>query len=225
MRKMISVFALVSAVVFAGDEENKRLSEATTILNEMMGAGDKGIPTALLDSSSCVVVIPGLKKAGFIIGGKYGRGFMTCRNHAGKGWLTPASVRVEGGSFGLQAGGAATDVIMIVKSEKGAEKLMQDKFTIGGEASAAAGPVGRDTTAMTDAQMHAEILSWSRSRGVFGGISLQGATLREDKDANKGLYGKELSSKEILTSSNLSAPATKEFLDSLMKFSPSKKSS
>ena len=223
MRKTVPIFLLMAAFAYAGDDEAKRLNEATTVLNEMMAAGDKGIPTSLLDGSACVIVIPSMKKAGFIIGGKYGRGFMSCRNAGGKGWRDPAAVRVEGGSFGLQAGGAATDVIMIVKNQKGAEKLMQDKFTIGGEASAAAGPVGRDTSAMTDAQMNAEMLSWSRSRGIFGGISLDGATLREDKDGNKELYGKEMSSKDVLTANGLDAPAAKPFVEALTKFSPAKK--
>ncbi len=222
--KLLVFLVCVGAVSLAADrdEETKRLNDATTTLTEMMSTEDKGIPRDLVDSSSCVIVIPGMKKGGFIVAAKYGRGFMTCRGAGGKGWRTPAAVRVEGGSVGFQIGGAETDVIMIVKSEKGAEKLTQDKFTVGGEASAAAGPVGRDSSAMTDAQMKAEMLSWSRSRGIFGGVSLQGATLREDKEANKALYGKELTSKEILTSA-LPAGSAQGFISALTKISPAKK--
>ncbi len=223
MLKFACAALLLAGSVLAGEEETKRLNEAVTVIQEMMGAGDKGIPIALVNGSSCVIVVPGLLKAGFIVGGKYGRGFMSCRGAGGKGWHSPAAVRIEGGSFGFQIGGSATDLIMIVKSPKGAEKLMQDRFTLGGEASAAAGPVGRDSSAMTDAQMKAEILSWSRSRGVYGGLSLQGATLREDQEANKVLYGKAMSSKEILSSPKVTSPAAKPFTAALTKLSPAKK--
>ncbi len=219
MRKIIPVM-LLSAVMFAGGEETaKRLREATVVLNEMMGAGDKGIPQELIENAHCVVVVPGLKKGAFIVGGKYGRGFFSCRNESRTGWKTPAAVRVEGGSFGFQIGGSETDVIMIVKSPKGAEKLSESRFTLGGEAAVAGGPVGRNSTAMTDAQMRAEMLSWSRSRGVFGGISLEGATLREDKEANRDLYGKELSTKDVLTSKLTTPAMAKEFVHALSKYS------
>lgn len=197
----------------------KRLSSAATTVREIMDAGDKGIPQELLDSSSCVVVVPGLKKGAFIFGGKYGRGFLTCRNDNGLGWKSPASVRVEGGSFGFQIGGSETDVVMIVKSQKGAEKMMQSRFTLGGEASVAGGPVGRNSTAMTDVQMRAEILSYSRSRGAFAGISLEGATVREDQGANRELYGKEISSKDVLSTKPPVPAGAKEFLDVLSKYS------
>jgi lipid-binding SYLF domain-containing protein len=219
MRKILPVL-LMTGLAFAGDEEaNKRLGEATTVLNEMLKADDKGIPQDLIESAHCVVVVPGVKKGAFIVGGKYGRGFITCRNEGGVGWKSPAAVRVEGGSFGFQIGGSETDVIMIVKSQKGAEKLMQDRFTLGGEGSLAGGPVGRTSSAMTDAQMRAEMLSWSRSRGVFAGLSLEGATLREDKEANKDLYGKELTTKEVLTSKLTTPAAAKPFVAALSKYS------
>ncbi len=218
--KVFTLFPMMALLLHGGEEAvNKRLTAATDTVKEMMKAGDKGIPQDLLDSASCVAVVPGLKKGAFIFGGKYGRGFLTCRNNNGIGWKTPAAVRVEGGSFGFQIGGSETDVIMIVKSKKGAEKMMQSRFTLGGEASVAGGPVGRNSTAMTDAQMRAEILSYSRSRGVFAGISLEGATMREDQEANKELYGKEISSKDIMTTSPPAAKTARPFLAVLSKYS------
>ncbi len=224
MTKKIALMALAATVAFgADDDEKNRLAEATMVLSEMTGMNDKGIPRDLIDKSECIIVIPSLKQGGFIFGGKYGRGFMSCRNSSGKGWHSPAAIRTEGGSFGLLIGAQAADVIMVVKSRKGAEKLMASEFTLGGEAAAAAGPVGRSSTAMTDAQMSAEILSWSRSRGVYGGLSLTGATIREDQEGNKALYGKEMTSKAVLTS-NVSSMESKPFTSLLTKISPSRKS-
>jgi SH3 domain-containing YSC84-like protein 1 len=144
------------------------------------------------------VIVPGMKKVAFIIGGNYGRGFMLCRHASGLGWSAPGGVKVEGGSIGFQIGGSETDVIMLVMNQGGVAKLLSSKFTIGADASVAAGPVGRTTSANTDAKMHAEILSYSRSRGAFAGISLDGATLRPDNDSNKELYGKKLTNKQIV---------------------------
>ena len=159
----------------------------------------------------------GLKKVAFIGGGKYGRGYASCMTR--KGWSPPAAVRIEGGSFGLQLGGSSTDVIMLVLNEGGMKKLLSDKFTLGGEAAAAAGPVGRNTSANTDVLMKAEILSWSRSQGVFAGLSLEGATLRQDQDENAKLYGKPLTNEEILTGT-VKRPATAAtFLAQLQRFS------
>lgn len=182
----------------AGADESKRLAAASTTLKEMTGMEDKSIPSELLSKAHCVVIVPGLKKGGFIIGAKYGRGFASCRKKSGVGWSSPLAMRVEGGSFGFQAGGSETDVIMLMMNESGMDKLLTSKFTLGGEASVAAGPVGRDSSAMTDAMMRAEILSYSRSRGVFGGLALNGATLRADEDANQGLYGKDVDSRKVL---------------------------
>ena len=154
------------------------------MLTEIMSAPDKGIPQDLLGKAECLVVVPGVKKAAFIVGAKYGKGFMLCRR-AGGGWSAPAAIRVEGGSVGFQIGGSETDVLLLVMNQGGAKKLMQSKFTVGADANAALGPVGRDSSAETDAQMHAEILTYSRSRGLFAGVSLQGATLRPDEDWNK----------------------------------------
>ena len=181
----------------AGDDDAQRLKAAGDTLSEIMAAPDKSVPTDLFKKSECVIVVPGMKKAGFIFSGKYGRGFASCRQKSG-GWTDPVGMRIEGGGFGLQAGGSETDVVMLVMSRKGMNGLLSSKFTLGGEASVAAGPVGRDSTAQTDATMRADILSYSRSRGIFGGLSLQGGTLRPDDDANKALYGKPIDAKTLL---------------------------
>ncbi len=188
-----------------------------------MGISEKAIPQTLLDKAECAVVVPGLKKAAFIIGGKYGRGFVSCRLKGGAGWTGPAGVRVEGGSFGLQIGGSETDVIMLVMNERGAQRLLSSKFTLGADAAAAAGPVGRTATAETDATMMAEILTWSRSRGLFAGVSLQGATLRQDLGTNKDMYGRTLENKEVING-NLSAPAPAAKLIGLLNKYSSRKS-
>jgi lipid-binding SYLF domain-containing protein len=195
----------LAATAVASDEDIQRLKAAGQVLQEVMGTPDKAIPNNLFSKAYCVVVIPSMKKAGFIFSGKYGRGYASCRKEGG-GWTAPAALRVEGGGFGLQIGGSETDVVMLVMSRKGMDGMLSSKFTLGGEVSAAAGPVGRDATAQTDATMRADILSWSRSRGLFGGISLQGGTLRADEDTDKALYGQKVSSKEILTG-KVEAPA------------------
>ncbi len=206
MRKtLIAVLAIagsMSTTAFAADREIKnedRLDASADALTDMMRASDKGIPQDLLDKAHCVVVVPGMKKAGFIFGAEEGRGFAVCRRHGGSGWSAPAAMRVEGGSVGFQIGVSETDVVLLVMNESGMKHLLSDKFTIGGDASAAAGPIGRDVTAQTDAMMNAEILSYSRSRGLFAGISLQGATLRPDGSTNKELYGHDSTNREILT--------------------------
>ena len=176
----------------------ERLKNATAVFTEIMATPEKGIPEELLGKAHCVVIVPGMKSGAIGIGGKYGRGYASCRTQSG-GWGAPAAMRVEGGSFGFQIGGQSTDVLMVVMNDRGMQHLLKSKFTLGGDASIAAGPVGRETSANTDATMSAEILSWSRSRGVFAGVSLQGATLRNDDEGNNELYGKNLTSKEILT--------------------------
>jgi SH3 domain-containing YSC84-like protein 1 len=177
---------------------DKRLQNATLSFSEVMHEPDKGIPRDLFDKSHCIVIIPGVKKAAFIVGGKYGRGFVSCRRNGTGRFGTPAAVRIEGGSYGLQIGGSSTDVFMLIMNEGGMRKLLSDKFTIGGEAEAAAGPVGRDTSANTDVLLHAEILSWSRSRGLFAGLSLEGSTLRPDESEDTKLYGEKVSNEQIL---------------------------
>jgi SH3 domain-containing YSC84-like protein 1 len=181
------------------DENTKRLNEAANVFSEVMATPDKGIPEELLGNAHCIVIVPGLKTAAFVVGGKYGKGYVSCRQKHGMGWSSPGTVRIEGGSVGFQIGASETDLIMLVMNKRGEERLLSDKFTLGGEASVAAGPVGRTATAQTDVEMHAEILSWSRSQGLFAGVALEGATLRQDMDDNFALYGKRIGNKEILT--------------------------
>ncbi len=155
--------ALATATLVAADRDPaKRLDDSAAVLSEIMSAPDKGIPADLLGNAHCLVIVPDLKTAAFVVGGKYGKGYVSCRQTTGNGWSAPAAIRIEGGSVGFQIGGSSTDLIMLVMSERGAEKLLESKFTLGAEGSAAAGPVGRTATAQTDAQMHADILSWSR---------------------------------------------------------------
>lgn len=187
-----------------------------------MDTPDKSIPQDLLNKADCVIIVPGLKKGAFIVGAKYGRGFFSCRKQGGVGWSAPAAVRVEGGSFGFQIGGSETDVIMLVMNERGIKRLLSSKFTLGADASVAAGPVGRTATAETDATLRAEILTWSRSRGVFAGIALNGATLRQDKDTNKDLYGRAIENRDIILTDR-AAPAPAERLLSLLNKYSSRK--
>jgi len=203
----------------AQKEAAKRLETAAVVFDEVMSVSERAIPQSLLDKSKCVVVVPGLLKGAFIFGGKFGRGFVSCRAKSGVGWTAPAGVRVEGGSFGLQVGGSESDVIMLVMNDRGAERLMSSKFTVGGDASAAAGPVGRTATAETDATMRAEILTWSRSRGLFAGISLQGATMRHDTEANQELYGSKLNNKEIVLGEKPVPEAAQKLIAALNKYS------
>ena len=163
---MATVLALMPLLA-ADDEPAQRLDEAAAVLSEIMATPDKGIPEDLLANAHCIVIVPSLKTAAFGLGGKYGKGYLSCRNKSGAGWSAPATVRIEGGSVGFQIGGSSTDLIMLVMSERGADKLLSSKFTLGAEGSVAAGPVGRTATAQTDAQMHADILSWSRSQGCL----------------------------------------------------------
>jgi SH3 domain-containing YSC84-like protein 1 len=209
--------AVSTATAFAADREIKvddRLDASAETLSDMMHASDKGIPQALLDKARCVVVIPGMKKAGFIFGAKYGQGFAACRK-GGSGWSAPAAMRVEGGSVGFQIGASETDVVLLIMNDGGMKHLLSDKFTVGGDATAAAGPLGRDLSAQTDAMMNAEMLSYSRSRGLFAGVSLEGATLRPDADTNRELYGHDSTNREILTGDFKTPKAAGKFERSL----------
>lgn len=197
----------------------ERLQESATVLKEILSAPDQGIPQYLIDEAHCVAVVPGMKKAAFLVGGKYGRGFIICRQDNRSGWGGPAAIRIEGGSFGFQIGASETDVIMLIMNRPGMDKLLQSKFTLGGAAEVAAGPVGRSITAQTDARMTAKILSWSRSRGIFGGISLQGATLRQDLDENRELYGRQITNKQIVMKRMKAPVAASELLAVLDKYS------
>jgi lipid-binding SYLF domain-containing protein len=192
-----------------------RLNASTEVIRDMTHEGDKGIPQDLLNKSKCVLIVPNMKKAGFIFGAKYGRGFVSCRKATGMGWSAPAAMRIEGGSFGLQIGGSEQDVVLLIMNDGGMHRLLADKFTLGGDATVAAGPVGRDASAQTDAGMKAEMLSWSRSRGIFAGLTLEGATLRPDHEADKELYGREFSNKEILMGDAVAPPAAKDLMHEL----------
>jgi lipid-binding SYLF domain-containing protein len=211
------------AALWAQEAENTRLKAAANVLTEILGAPDKGIPQDLLDKAECAVVFPSVKKAAFVVGGSYGRGVITCRSGpAFRGpWSAPAMFALEGASFGFQIGGEATDFVLLVMNEKGAESVMSSKVKLGADASVAAGPVGRTASAETDVAMKAEILSWSRAKGVFGGVSLEGSTLRSDDGADKNLYGKKLSAKEIVREGKATTPeAGKPLIDLLQRRSP-----
>jgi SH3 domain-containing YSC84-like protein 1 len=211
-----------AGVLQAANDAVKRLDDSAEMLTDIMSAPDKGIPQDLLDKAQCVVLVPGLKKGAFIVGAKYGKGFLLCRKASGVGWSAPAAIRVEGGSFGFQIGGSETDVVMLVNSKSGARKLLESKFTLGGDASVAAGPVGRTSSAETDAQLHAEILTYSRARGLFAGISLQGATLRPDDDWNRELYRSDLTNKQIVMGNTPAPPAAERLIHVLDKYSSRK---
>lgn len=182
-----------------GQEVNpdKRLEHATAAVRVFLSA-DSNVPHELIGKAQCVAVVPGLMKGAFLFGGKYGRGFVSCRRATG-GWSSPAAIAIEGGSFGLQLGGSSTDLIMLVMNPTGMNRLLGDKFTLGGEAAVAAGPVGGSAAANTDVLMNAELISYSRSKGLFAGVSLEGATLRPDGGENKKLYGREVSNRDVLS--------------------------
>jgi lipid-binding SYLF domain-containing protein len=206
----------------AATEADKRLQAAGNVFSEVMSISEKSIPQDLLSKAECVVIVPGMKKGAFIVGGKYGRGFMVCRKDSGLGWSAPAAIKVEGGSFGFQIGGAETDVIMLVLNKGGVKKLLSSKFTLGADASVAAGPVGRESAAETDAKFNAEILTYSRSRGAFAGLALQGATLRPDNDANEELYGKGKTNTEIVEGNTTPPPAASALIAELNRYSSRK---
>jgi lipid-binding SYLF domain-containing protein len=219
--KRLGIACLSAGVLYGGESAATRLKTSAVVLTEIMAAPDKGIPDELLEKSQCIVIVPGIKKAAFIVGGKYGKGFIECRA-SGKGWSAPAAVKVEGGSFGFQIGGSETDAIMLVMNKRGAEKLLSSKFTLGADASVAAGPVGRSASADTDAKMQAEILTYSRSRGVFAGIALDGATLRPDNETNTEMYGGRRTNKQILRGGTKATEAGTELAADLTRYSTRK---
>ena len=220
------VILLATLPALAQEKENNRIRNAGTVMTEILNVPDN-IPQDLLDKADCVIVLPSVKKISFGFGGSYGRGVMTCRggkNFKGH-WSAPSMMALEGGSFGLQLGGQATDFVLLVMNERGANSILSSKVKLGGDASAAAGPKGRTATAATDVTMRAEILSYSRSRGLFAGVSLEGSTLRPDNNANAKVYGKGTSAKDIVINSNTKAPASAEgLLATLNKKSPVNKS-
>jgi lipid-binding SYLF domain-containing protein len=203
--------------VYAAPEYVERLKNAADVLTEIMSTPDSAIPQDLLNKSYCVIVVPGLKKAGFIVAARYGKG--SCRKKSLVGWTAPGTVRIEGGSFGFQIGAAETDVIMLIMNERGMDRLFTSQFTLGGDASVAAGPVGRSISAQIGAFLTAEILSWSRSRGVFTGVALTGATLRQDVSDNRELYGKPLENREIIEGDLAVPKPAKALLSVLNRYS------
>jgi len=223
----------LTPVLAADNEAAKRLNGAGIVFSEVMNAPDKGIPQELLEKAHCIVIVPDLKTAAFVVGGKYGKGvggkygkgYVSCRNASGTGWSAPGTVRIEGGSVGFQIGASSTDLIMLVMSERGADKLLSSKFALGAEGSVAAGPIGRTATAQTDAQMRADILSWSRTQGLFAGVALEGATLREDLDDNAALYGKRLENRAIVTTGARSPKAAARLLSLLNRYSARERTS
>jgi len=191
------VLCTATYAVEAQNGSQKRVVASAEVLSEILHAKDRGIPEDLLAKAQCVGIVPSLKRAGFIVGAKYGKGEVVCRT--ARGWSGPATIRIEGGSFGFQIGAGETDLVFIVMNRHGVDDLMKDKFTLGGDASAMAGPVGRSSEAQTDALMRAEILGYSRSHGIFAGVALEGSTLRPDNDDNREIYGRDVTQREILT--------------------------
>jgi lipid-binding SYLF domain-containing protein len=214
------LFAASSLV--AANKEQKRLENAGTVMQEVMGVPDN-IPQELLEKAECIIVFPSVLKAAFVVGGSYGRGAMVCRTgeHFNGPWGSPAMYALEGASVGFQLGGQATDLVLLVMNEKGASSILSSKVKLGVDASAAAGPKGRDASADTDAYMRAEILSYSRSRGLFAGVSLEGSTLRPDDDATADVYGRKITAKEIVLEHKVAVPASgRELVRILQKNAP-----
>ena len=219
----------VSVTLGARGADDARLKDAELVLTEMAGSFDTGIPRSLLAKARCVVIIPGVKKAALGVGGQYGRGYISCRLDGPSSataadpvvpsrWSAPGGIRIEGGSVGLQIGGAETDVILLVMNQRGVDRLLTNNFKVGADAAVAAGPVGREASAQTDITMRAEMLAWSRSRGVFAGLSIQGSTLRDDSGENKELYGREIDNREIVTGKIPAPKASHNLLKALSRF-------
>lgn len=214
---LLTMFA--AGVLYANNEAVERCLTSAQVLEEIMSIPDRSIPNEFINKAHCIAVVPSVKKGGFIIAGRYGVGVISCRGKDGQGWTGPSTVRIEGGSFGLQIGGSATDLVMLVMNERGKDKLLKSKFTLGADAAVAGGPVGRQAQAQTDALLHAEILSYSRSRGVFAGVSLEGATLRPVHDANQRIYGREFTPRQILNGDIPPPEAVQPLVATLSKYS------
>jgi len=220
--RLLALFACGAMLASAASDAANRLQIAASAFKEVMGIPDKSIPEELLNKAQCIVIVPDLKKGAFIFGAKYGKGFVFCRKKDGVGWSAPGAVRIEGGSVGFQIGGTEMDLFMLIMNERGVDRLLSTRFTLGGDAVAAAGPVGRATQAETDAAMTAEILTWSRARGLFAGISLNGATLREDDDWNTDMYGKPMKNRDIILGTTAPPKAAGELLGELNRYSSRK---
>lgn len=230
MKKLMAFAALVALCIpsalgaekKASSTVGDRVVSSAVVLKEIAGIPEKGIPTDLLNKCACVAVIPSLKKGGFIFGAAYGKGVISCRTGNGDGpWSAPSMIKLEGGSFGLQIGAQAVDLVLVIMNYSGLQSLLDSKFTLGGDASVAAGPVGRTAAAETDAWLSAKILAYSRAKGLFGGLVVKGGTLRPDNDANFVLYGKDIRPRDILFKSSESIPKDgRIFVDELTRISP-----
>ena len=220
--KTLLAFACIAGIsvpAFCASDAKKldaRINDSRTVIQEIMAEPDKAIPDSITKKAVCIGVIPGVKKGAFIVGGEYGQGVVTC--HTGHGWSGPVFIRLSGGSFGLQIGGQATDLVLVAVNDRGFQALLHDKFKIGGDASAAAGPVGRDTQAATDITLKAELLTWSRAKGLFAGIDLTGASISQNMDDTKNFYGAEHSFEQVLHGNVPAPPASKPFLQTVSKY-------
>lgn len=212
----VVLFALtLSSLAFASEAASSRLQAAATVLDEIMATPDKGIPSDILGSAKCVAVVPSLLKGGFVVGGSHGRGMATCR--IATGWSAPAPLTTTGGSVGLQIGGQAVDLIMVIMNDRGMQALLTNKFKLGADVSVAAGPVGRHAEGSTDWKLRAEVLTYSRARGLFAGISFNGAVIKQDEDATRELYGRMVDFKSILTGAVASPQAAEPFIAAVRK--------
>ncbi len=227
MKKKMMVFALCLAVaspMFAQKKEAERLDNSATVLRELL-VGSSGLPTSILDQADCVVIFPSVKKVAVGIGGSYGRGVLVCRKGADMNgdWGAPAMYKLDQGSIGVQLGSTATDFVLVVMNKKGAEQILNGKTKLGANAAAAAGPTGAQATGYNAASMHVDVLTYSRSKGLFAGVSLEGATMDSDDDANKALYGKSIGAHDIVEGGQSAPPAAKMLIDELDKASGTRK--
>lgn len=227
MRKKILLVAVclgIASPIFAQKKEDERLSNSAAVLQQIIGS-EKGLPTVILDKAECVVVFPSVKKVAIGIGGSYGRGALVCRTGADMSgaWGAPAMYALDQGSIGVQLGSTATDFVLVVVSKKGADQILNGKTKLGSNAAAAAGPTGAQATGYNASAMNQDVLTYSRSKGLFAGVSLEGASMEDDKDANKALYGKSTSAKDIVMGSQDVVPAAKPLVDVLDKASAARK--
>jgi len=224
MKTILALGLLLGTFTSAGwakGKEAQRLANATYVISEIMQTPENGIPQSLLDKAVCVGIIPSELKGAFLVGGSFGRGALVCRQHGTGSWGAPSMFTIFGGSYGLQIGGQSTDVVFIVMNAGGVRKLLQSGVKLGADVSAAAGPVGRQAEAETDIQLHAEILTYSRARGLFAGVSLAGSVIRQDEDGNERLYGKAVTAKDVLIKGIDPVPAAAKPLDDILtKYSP-----
>jgi lipid-binding SYLF domain-containing protein len=221
---LLASVSFLNVEALQAEEPTERIEQSNSVLKENMAMPDKGIPQDLLRKAHCIAIVPSLKKGAFIVGAQYGKGIITCRNEEGTGWTGPSTIRIEGGSYGFQIGGSEVDVVLLVMDESGAEKLMRSKFTMGADATVAAGPVGRSAQAKTDALLDAEILAYSRSHGVFAGVAVEGATLRPDDSDNRKLYGREVKHAEILQGKVKAPLSAQGLINTLNRYSSSERS-